>query len=56
MEVSYVHTMNTLLSFTVPVDLFSVVNRYIYYTGETRKKEGMHEMQVELLIGLERCG
>lgn len=56
MEVSYVRTMNTLLSFAVPVDLYSVVNRYMHYLSETKKKEANHEMQIELLVGLQHCG
>jgi len=33
-----------------------VINRYLYYVGESRKKEATHEMQLELLTGLEHCG
>lgn len=56
LEVGYVRTMNGVLAMRevgLECDVFAMVNRYLRYIDETKKKQAMHELQSELLYGLE---
>lgn len=46
----------TMKEIGLDVDLFSLINRYLKYVEETKKKQGMHEIQAELMYGLEGLG
>ena len=45
METDYIRTMNTVLSMEdlpLPIDLFVMVNRYLHYIEQTKKKASIH--------------